>query len=322
MAGRLAERLVSAGHEVCSEPTRLEPPETWLDALAADAELLVAVGGDGTVRLVAPSAARIGVPVTHFPAGTENLFAREWGMSPSAESLLEAIRHASVIEADLACARTSPPSVTHTCRDMFLLMLSVGFDANVVHDLAAHRRSRISHLTYVPSILRQMFSYRPPRLWIEVDGRPVGRPGDRGFVVVANGARYALGLNPVPEASMTSRRLNVALFPAESVPEVFDWIPHLVLRTQLDDPRVARAAGERVTIVSDEPVRFQVDGDPPRVRDAVPRIEIELLPERLRVLLPGGVEGSVPGGAPGAFIATADRTVGTTGALPPAGTDV
>src|SRR5690606_551538 len=35
MAGRLAERLVSAGHEVCSEPTRLEPPETWLDALAA-----------------------------------------------------------------------------------------------------------------------------------------------------------------------------------------------------------------------------------------------------------------------------------------------
>src|SRR5690606_33749241 len=71
MAGRLAERLVSAGHEVCSEPTRLEPPETWLDALAADAELLVAVGGDGTVRLVAPSAARIGVPVTHFPAGTE-----------------------------------------------------------------------------------------------------------------------------------------------------------------------------------------------------------------------------------------------------------
>ena len=42
---------------------------------------LIVVGGDGTVHATLPFLARTGLPVYHAPLGTENLFARQFGMS-------------------------------------------------------------------------------------------------------------------------------------------------------------------------------------------------------------------------------------------------
>ena len=67
---RLAEE---AGRplEIELAETRPEPAEHWLDALLDSIELLVVVGGDGAMRLAAPAAMRCGMPVYHYPAGTE-----------------------------------------------------------------------------------------------------------------------------------------------------------------------------------------------------------------------------------------------------------
>ncbi|MFM7134381.1 MAG: diacylglycerol/lipid kinase family protein, partial [Planctomycetota bacterium] len=80
-AQRLAHALEAEGREVGLVPTERRPGELWLRPRLSGAEALVVVGGDGAVRLSASEAARAGVPLWHAPTGTENLFARAFGMS-------------------------------------------------------------------------------------------------------------------------------------------------------------------------------------------------------------------------------------------------
>ena len=69
---------------------------------------LIVCGGDGAVRLVASSAAAAEVPIWHAPCGTENLFARAFGMRRNVEQLRAALRVGRVQRVDLAYANGSP----------------------------------------------------------------------------------------------------------------------------------------------------------------------------------------------------------------------
>src|SRR5688572_2084966 len=178
----------------------------------AQVDLLVVVGGDGAVRLAAASASRAGVPIYHFPSGTENLFAREFGMNQSKKLLISAIEQFEVRSVDVGVANGL----------LFLSMVSVGYDAEVVHDLAARRGDSISHLSYVIPILTQLKRWQPPHLEVTVDGKPVSETCP-GFVVVANSKHYGWQLNPAGRASMSDGLLDVAYFPACSRRELIGW---------------------------------------------------------------------------------------------------
>jgi len=47
-------------------------------AITEQADLVIAAGGDGTVRIVADGLAHSGIPMGLIPAGTGNLLARTW----------------------------------------------------------------------------------------------------------------------------------------------------------------------------------------------------------------------------------------------------
>ncbi|MCA9286283.1 MAG: NAD(+)/NADH kinase [Phycisphaerales bacterium] len=285
----LVEPLRAAGHEPRLVHTQRGPTATWLAPLLAGVELLVVVGGDGTVRLAAPEAAAAGVPVYQFPSGTENLFARGWGMNRRIATLLRTLAHGKRVAVDLGAARVVAADGTEQAREAFLLMASVGLDAEVVHDLSSTRGHRISHLSYLRPMLRQVLSYVPARLRVEVDGRRIdggGAAGARGFAIVANARQYALRLDPLPMASMTSGMLETAFFPTESVSDLLGWATHLMLGTHLDEHDLRHASGRSVVLSSETPFRFQVDGDAPANPTPTCRLELGLEPHRMPVLAP------------------------------------
>ncbi len=137
-------------------PTQPSAPIEWLDGALDGIELLVVVGGDGAMRLAAESALRRGTTLYHYPAGTENLFARDHGMKADPECLFAAIQHGHHRQLDVAWVGGA----------LCLLCASIGLDAEVSHDLASHRRGPISHVSYLRPLLRQLLRWRrhPPSL--------------------------------------------------------------------------------------------------------------------------------------------------------------
>jgi diacylglycerol kinase (ATP) len=81
----LVELIIEAGHEVRHCSTK----EDWKAILKKPADLVVAAGGDGTVRRVALAAAEHGLPFAAIPIGTANNIAKSIGLLGDAGELIE-----------------------------------------------------------------------------------------------------------------------------------------------------------------------------------------------------------------------------------------
>ena len=275
-AAEAACRELRREHDVDVVTTRPEPAEGYLPAAVAGADLAVVVGGDGTLRHAIGVAAEAGAAIYQVPFGTENLFAREWGMSPDVADLVKAIGAGRYATVDRAIASGVP----------FLLMASIGFDAEVVHDLAGRRRGAIRLSSYALPILRQLVRWRPPALRIEVDGAEFVR--GRGVAIVANCRQYAARLDPARQADMADGVLDVVWLACPVRIWIIRWMAAMLLGRGERVRGAVTTRGARITIDAEQPVHFQVDGDPPQGpgSDRVERLEIEVLRADVRVLLP------------------------------------
>ena len=277
-AAALGERLREAGHGVVTEAAEQHPGPDWLADTLARSDVLVVGGGDGTVRLASAPAIRTGKPLYPYPLGTENLLARELGITRSIEQLLGALEAPEVRRLDVGEVQGR----------LFLLMVSLGFDAAVVDDLASRRRGPIRRLSYTGPVLRRLLRWRAPELSLEVDGRSVA-DGRTGFVVVANSRQYAARLDPARRASMTDGTLDLAFFPCDSRRTLAAWALACRLGRQMRDPRLVYRTGRRIVVRSRPEHAFQLDGDAPGAGSPASELEIGLRPGALPVLLPGPV---------------------------------
>jgi diacylglycerol kinase (ATP) len=209
---RLKAELRRAGHD--AHPVEASNGSTGarLKAPLQGADALVVLGGDGTVHSAADAAISAGTPLYHVPMGTENLFAREFGMSRSIRRLVRSLDAGEVREVD-----------TGVCGSRtFLIMSSIGPDASVIHRMERARRGAISHLSYLRPILGEAASPSLSPLTVTVDGRRVVE-NQSGLLVVANSRQYALRIDPARDASMTDAMLDVVFFPARSRARLLAW---------------------------------------------------------------------------------------------------
>ncbi|MFM7261216.1 MAG: diacylglycerol/lipid kinase family protein [bacterium] len=288
-AERLAQGLRAAGVEVRLLPTERRAAHAWLTPALAGARALVVAGGDGAVRMSAVEAARASVPLWHAPCGTENLFARTFGMTSEPADVARA----------LAVGRTAQVDLGRADDESFAIMASVGFDAEVVHFLAARRTGAISHLSYVRPILELARSWRANHLAWEIDGER--EQLGHGMVVVGNMRAYGVRLNPAAEAVHDDGLLDAVFIPAHRAMDLLAWAPllRLGLAHRLPDWVAAHGGGHRmrrgarIELTADPAARLQLDGDPsscshdPGSSNAVVRRCFWAEPGALRVLLPG-----------------------------------
>ena len=191
---RLARALRSAGYRgpVWLDTTVAEPGATQARlAVASGARLVIAVGGDGTVRAVAAGLAGTDVELGVVPLGTANLAARNLGLPVGdLDALIDIVVFFSARPTDLAWVRmtpcpnpeTGPPAPPggwarptlgseHAC----LVVAGVGFDAALVAVTSPALKARIKWGAYALAALENL---RTPRM--ELSLGLVGAPDDDG----------------------------------------------------------------------------------------------------------------------------------------------
>ena len=286
------DALRAAGHDVqLAHTASTVAPDASIVHHLRESDALVIVGGDGAVRWAAAAAADHDVPVWQVPRGTENLFARQFGMTANPDALLRALRKNQTQRVDLCLANGI----------VFHAMVSIGYDAEVVHDLTARRRGRISRRSYLLPMLRRFANWSPPRLTLRVDDRQLVAP-EPGMVVIANSPRYGFAMDPCPNASMTDGLLDVTFFPAASRTQLLGWMIACRRGTHVRSNQLIQARGQRVEVMCRPRSVIQIDGDVPPPPDldlpkdvaeastsvdgAISRLVTEVRPSCLPVLLP------------------------------------
>ncbi len=268
-------RLKQEGFLVRRLATERGPTEDWLDGPLSESDALVVMGGDGAVRSAATASARTGVPLCTLPYGTENLFARRFGMSRDLGRLVARLRARTTRRVDLGEGNREP----------FLSMCSVGFDASVVHDLAEARVGAISKRAYAKPILRQMLSWRAPQLEVRLEGTRWDLPGP-GFLVVGNSSAYAARLDPAAMARDDDGLLDACFFPCHTAFGVAGWAIACWLRMQSKKNLFRHARAKSIHVrASNRLLRYQMDGDRPNGPQDVEELDLAVTPAAVPVLV-------------------------------------
>jgi diacylglycerol kinase family enzyme len=270
-------------HALASE-TRLELVETKARAhavelataaCAEDIDLVVALGGDGTVNevvnglMTAPAERRPTLAVV--PGGSANVFARSLGFTDdpveATGQLLDALQEGRRREITLGCAEHGTAQGPRTGR-WFTFCAGLGLDAEVVRAVErkrAHGR-RATPSLYARTGVGHFFTNRDrsdgPML-LHVEGQD---PQRLGLALVCNSNPWTyLGSRPVQPCPEASFDTGLDLFGLSSLPTLAT-LRHL---RQILSPR-PRPRGKRVirvhdsasfTLTADRPLPLQVDGD-------------------------------------------------------------
>jgi len=278
LVDELAELLASRGlaAEIVTDREELGAKAAEYQA-AGTLRTVVGIGGDGTQCEVA-NRIPAGVPLTVFPGGTENLLARYLGMRRDPDQAAKVIADGLAVRLDVgqACS-TSQGNVPR----LFLLMADAGFDAEVVRLLHDERTGHISRWTYFKPFWQALRRYEHPPMRVYCDGE-LQADREVQWAFLFNLPCYAAGLPVIPHAIGTDGWLDLLTFRKGNWWRVLLYLSCAVVRQHRRLPGCEQRRVRRIRIEADRPTPYLLDGDP---GGWLP-LEIELIPERLPVLVP------------------------------------
>lgn len=274
--------------------TTAERPNGELEAPAArfGTALVVACGGDGTVRACAEPLLGTDTALAIVPCGTGNLLARNLRLPLDPAAALERALVGRTTRIDVG--RVHGDGLPATC---FTVMAGAGFDAAMVRDASARLKARLGWSAYVVSGAGHLTDPRM-HLAMRLDGGPELRRRAR-MVLIGNVGVLQGGLPLLPAARPDSGRLDLVLLNPRGLTGWAAAAGHLAVRmlprragrrggdTATGSP-VARGALEyfqarRIDIGFATPQARELDGDV--VADGT-RLTIEVQPGALPVRLP------------------------------------
>lgn len=218
-------------------------------ALELGAALVVAVGGDGTVRACAQVLGGTGVPLAIVPAGSANLVALALGLPGRLDPAVTVAFGGQDRRIDLAAAE-----------DMtFAAMAGIGLDAAVVGATPAAAKRLLGWPAYAAAAVGQLHR-RPATFSVRLDGS-APLIGPARSIAVGNCGLLPGGFAIMPDAQLDDGMLDVAIL-APAGPVGWAAIGYRVIASsRRDDSQLVRLRARRVEVVADTQLPRQVDGE-------------------------------------------------------------
>lgn len=211
----VVERSRARGLTLLERPTERAGHATELvrDGLAERPDVVVVMGGDGTIAEAAAALVGTGVPLGLLPVGTTNVVAREYGVRGPLEEtekhlVSDRVRPLTAFPVSVSAWRDVPASVRTS-----LIGTGVGFDARVMGNTVPILKRLFGRTGIGYTATLEWLKYEFPPIEVEgidADGKPFR--AEATFVLSANTTRY--GGDPVlsPFADPEDDLLDLVLF--------------------------------------------------------------------------------------------------------------
>jgi diacylglycerol kinase (ATP) len=280
----VTERLRSGGVEVDQHATRsLEDARQAAHQVAGTVDMVVAVGGDGTVGACAAGLADAGpgarAALGVVPAGGGNDAARSLGL-PLGDPLAAA--------ALLPTLRRRPADLALVGERSYLVVAGAGFDSEV-NRVANQRLWWVKgRARYVGALLAELVVGRPAGFRLTLDGEV--HELKAWFVTVANCQSYGGGMRIAPDARLDDGLLDVVVVGDIGKPAFLATFPKVFSGRHLEHPAVSLHRARRVELEGDRALAVYADGEPSGSLPAIFAVQ----PAAIAVLAADGAPGFPP----------------------------
>jgi len=278
----IANRAAAAG--LTGEALLSERPGqlTELARRAADegGELLVVVGGDGTVNEVVNGlAGREGPELAVIPRGTGRDFVRTYGIPHKLDEALSTVRDGRTREIDVGRARfrswQGEPAEWY-----FANIASAGMSGAIAKRANETSKALGGKVSYFWATFAVFSRWRTSELTVTVGAET--RRARMHDVVVANGRYFGGGMMICPEAEPDDGVFDVLLIGNLTKRDLLLTLPKTYRGKHLPHPKAELLRGSTVEIEAPEPLPVELDGEQPGTTPA----RFEIIPRALRLRVP------------------------------------
>jgi len=160
-------------------------------------DLVVAVGGDGTVNEVAQGLIGTNTKMGIIPMGSGNGLARELGISTNMRKSARTLINGKTLQLDVCKLNDQ----------RFLCTSGIGFDALIAHKMS--KSSSRGFLKYIKLVIQESIFYKPIEVRLKIDGIQIEEPAF--LITFANASQFGNNAFIAPGASMTDGLIDVVV---------------------------------------------------------------------------------------------------------------
>lgn len=238
------------------------------DALIDSADIIAAVGGDGTVNEVGRVLINSEAVLAIIPVGSGNGLARHLGIPVGLTKAIKALNHAYPVVIDTAKINEKP----------FLGVAGIGFDAQIAHKFSLFGKR--GFFSYCQVTSEEFSLYAPQSYFINIDGKQIFR---KAFILTfANSSQYGNNFIIAPKARVSDGYLDLVII--EDIP-IYS-IPLFLYRCgqgTLNHSRYFETLPFKEITIQHPNLQAHLDGEPVIFEN---EIKVTIHPKSLKVLVP------------------------------------
>lgn len=253
------------------------------EALRAGYEMVVAVGGDGTVNEVVNGFYEDGEILADdpilgiLPAGTGGDYVRSLGFSKTYRDRIARLRGKKTRQVDLG--RVFYQSLDGMQLERYYANIAgCGLPGELVDEIRKVSRRLGGTAAYLTGLVRALRRHENHDLTLTMDDR---EPLEKKALcaVIANGQYFGSGMHVAPDAILDDGWLDVIVIGDVQIRDLLSHLPQLYWGNIRNHPKVEVYRAKKIKIASDYPVLLDMDGEQQGVLPAT----YEILPKALRL---------------------------------------
>ncbi len=245
-------------------------------AIAAQADLVIASGGDGTISAVAATLIETDIPLGIIPRGTANAFATALGISA-----LTPIRTACQI----ILGGNSRKVDAARCNGLPMILLAgVGFEAETIEKVSREMKDQWGAMAYLMSGWQQL--NQQPLFEVDIESEGETYHLQAAAITIANAAPATSvlaqgGGEVIFDDGLLDVTIATAASKLQAVTTMLAMLGAAITKTDIDHQNVIHGRTQHLKLSTDPPQKVVVDGE---IIGTTP-IEVESIPGGLTVLV-------------------------------------
>ena len=227
---------------------------------------VVAVGGDGTIKLVAECLLQKKIPLGILPAGSANGLAKELGISDVPAEAITTLLEGEIKKIHLIKVND------HLC----IHLSDIGFNAYVIKKFEIQKGRGM--WGYLKAAVKVLFDNPVMDVEIFMDNKFIKMKA--AMIVIANGTRYGSGALINPVGTLDDELFEIVVVKKISLPEIFKMT---VSHSAYHPEKTVVFQSDNIRIKSSRKVHFQVDGE---YLGKVNEVNATIVKDAMEIILP------------------------------------